>query len=224
MQQLTMTIQANPKIIVVDDHASVLDGTVHGIQQQYQEAKISVAQTAESALRLVTEEQPDLMVVDLCIPQTSGVSPTTEAGLQLLRDLMQRYPMLNITVQSAKTESLVRLKPMINAHEGGFTIAAKSLALSEMLTRVDWALQGLAFIPKEMRSGLEMKSEWLQMLKLAFGQGLQDKAIAEQMNISERTVRHYWTKIQDVLGVYPDEGINIRVQTGIRARQEGLID
>jgi DNA-binding NarL/FixJ family response regulator len=62
------------------------------------------------------------------------------------------------------------------------------------------------------------------MLKLAFGQGLQDKAIAEQMNISERTVRHYWTKIQDVLGVYPDEGINIRVQTGIRARQEGLID
>jgi len=224
MQQLIMPTQTNPKILVVDDHASVLEGTVNSIRQQYAEAKISVAQTAEKALGIVEEGQPDLMVVDLCIPQRNGESAKIETGLQLLRDLMQHYPTLNLMIQSANTASLVRLKPAINAHEGGFTIAAKSLSLPDMLTRVDWALQGLVFTPKEMRSGLEMKSEWLQMLKLAFEGGLQDKAIAEQMNISERTVRHYWTKIQDALGVYPDEGKNIRIHTGIRARQEGLID
>jgi hypothetical protein len=37
-------------------------------------------------------------------------------------------------------------------------------------------------------------------------------------------VRHYWNKVQDALGVYPDEGKNIRIQTQIRAREEGLID
>ena len=50
-----------------------------------------------------------------------------------------------------------------------------------------------------------MKPEWLQVLQLAFQESLQDKAIAERMNVGERTVRHYWSKIQDVLDVYPDE-------------------
>ncbi|NEN99535.1 MAG: DNA-binding response regulator, partial [Moorea sp. SIO3I7] len=44
----------------------------------------------------------------------------------------------------------------------------------------------------------------------------------------ERAVRTYWTKIQDVLGVYPQdckqEGKNIRITTLNRAREEGLID
>jgi DNA-binding NarL/FixJ family response regulator len=75
-----------------------------------------------------------------------------------------------------------------------------------------------------MRGGLEVKPEWLQVLQLAFQQGLQDKAIADQMKVSERTVRHYWSKVQDVLAVYPDPGKNIRIQTEIRAREEGLID
>jgi hypothetical protein len=44
------------------------------------------------------------------------------------------------------------------------------------------------------------------------------------MHRAERSVRTYWTKIQDVLGVYPEEGKNMRIQTEIRARQEGLID
>jgi DNA-binding NarL/FixJ family response regulator len=219
----TMTTQTNPKILVIDDHSAVLDGTVNSIRQKYPEAKISIAQTAQAALA-EAKANPDLVVVDLCLPETVGETAKTEVGLQLIRELMQQYPTLHFTVQSAYTASLVRLKPAINSHEGGFTIVSKSLSLQEMLDRIDWALQGLVFIPKEMRSGLEMKSEWLQMLKFAFEEGLQDKAIAERMNVAERTVRHYWTRIQDVLGVYPDEGKNIRIQTEIRARQEGLID
>ncbi|MEO1352887.1 MAG: LuxR C-terminal-related transcriptional regulator, partial [Cyanobacteria bacterium J06635_15] len=68
------------------------------------------------------------------------------------------------------------------------------------------------------------RPEWLEVLQLAFREGLQDKAIAEKMSISERTVRHYWTKVQDALGVYPNAGKNIRIQTEIRSREEGLID
>jgi DNA-binding NarL/FixJ family response regulator len=93
-----------------------------------------------------------------------------------------------------------------------------------MLDKVAWALQGIIYTPKDMRTVLEVKPEWLKVLQLAFQEGLQDKAIAERMNVSERTVRHYWTKVQDALGVYPDPGKNIRIQTEIRAREEGLID
>ncbi len=75
-----------------------------------------------------------------------------------------------------------------------------------------------------MQAGLEVKPEWLTLLTLAFGEGLQDKAIAQRMRVSERTVRHYWTKVQDALEIYPEEGKNIRIQTEMRSREEGLID
>ena len=93
-----------------------------------------------------------------------------------------------------------------------------------MLIKVDWALKGLLYTPPEMRTGLEIKAEWLQMLQLAFLEGMTDKAIAQKMNVSERTVRHYWTRAQDALEVYPDEGVNIRIQTYNRARETGLLD
>jgi DNA-binding NarL/FixJ family response regulator len=44
------------------------------------------------------------------------------------------------------------------------------------------------------------------------------------MNLSLRTVRHYWTKVQDVLGIYPEDGKSLRIQTEKRAREEGFID
>lgn len=215
---------AKLKILVVDDHELVLGGTLAALQQTYPAATLVTAQTLQDTFKRIEAGQPDLMIADLSMPESDGQIAKTETGIQLLKTLMERYPTLNIVVQSAHVRSLVRLKAAISAHEGGFTVADKSLPMKEMLTKVEWALQGLIFTPKEMRSGLEVKPEWLEVLRLAFQEGLQDKAIAEQMKVAERTVRHYWTKIQDVLDVYPDEGKNIRIQTEMRAREEGLID
>lgn len=212
------------KILVIDDHESVLNGTVSALRQQYPEAEILTAQTAKAAQQQIQAALPELVVMDLSIPEAGGEPSKTDVGIQLLRTLMQDYSTLNIVVQSAYAKALVRLKPAINAHEGGFTIADKSLPLKEMLMMVDWAQRGVVYTPREMRTGLELKPEWVDVLKLAFEQGLQDKAIAERMSVSERTVRHYWTQVQDALGVYPEPGKNIRIQTEMRSREEGLID
>ncbi|MGF1512614.1 MAG: DNA-binding response regulator [Elainellaceae cyanobacterium] len=210
--------------VAVDDHESVLSGTVAALQKEYPDAKIVTANTAKAAKEQVTGAKPDAVVMDLSLPEAPNDAAQTETGIQLLRSLMQETPTLNIVVQSAHVRSLVRLKPLIDTHEGGFTIVDKSLSLKEMLTKVDWSLQGLIYTPREMRTGLEVKPEWLEVLVLAFQKGLQDKAIAQQINVSERSVRHYWTKVQDALDVYPEPGKNIRIQTEIRAREEGLID
>jgi DNA-binding NarL/FixJ family response regulator len=212
------------QMIVVDDHEAVLKGTVSALQQQFPEAEILTAQTVNEVQKLIAQTKPDVVVVDLSIPTISGDPSRIENGIQLLRSLMQEYPNLNIAVQSAHSQSLVRLKPAIHTHKGGFTIADKSLPLKEMLTKVDWAMQGVVYTPQDMRTRLELKSEWLEVLRLAFAEGLQDRAIAEHINVSERTVRHYWTQVQDALGVYPDQGKNIRIQTEIKARELGLID
>ena len=217
---------ASLKILLIDDHELVLGGTLDVLLQQYPGAEIVTVQTARNALEEVEKFQPELVVMDLSIPDKPGVDARTDTGIQLLRTLIKNYPNLNLVVQSAHVRTLVRIRLEIDAHKGGFTVADKSLSSKDMLTRVNWALQGLTHTKdiKGMHSGLEVKPEWLTVLTLAFEEGLQDKAIAERMCVSERMVRHYWSKVQDVLDVYPEEGKNIRIQTEMRAREEGLID
>ncbi|MFK8184227.1 MAG: response regulator [Phormidesmis sp.] len=212
------------KILVVDDHEAVLGGTLSALQKDYATAKISTATTAQDALQELAVDLPDIVIADLSIPMQSGGVPQIKNGMQLLRQLMSDYPDLNIVVQSAHVRSLVRLKPSIDTHRGGFTIADKNLSMKEMLVKVDWALKGVIYTPRDMRNGIEVRPEWLQVLQLAFQEGLQDKAIAERMNVAERTVRYYWSKVQNALDIYPEAGKNIRIKTEIRAREEGLLD
>lgn len=221
-----MSDTANSKMtfVVVDDHEAILSGTVAAIQQQYPDAQIITAKNQAMAWDQIASVDPAVVIMDLSIPAKPEGPSQTENGLQLLRSLLEKYERLNIVVQSAHSKTLIRLKPAIDAHQGGFTVSDKSASIEEMMKKVDWAMQGVMFTPREMRNGLEIKPEWLEVIELAFNEGMQDKAIAEKMCVAERTVRHYWTKVQDALEVYPEEGKNIRIMTQIRARQEGLLD
>ncbi len=219
--------QEKPTILVVDDHELILDGTLDVLLRQYPEAKIITVQTAQDALYQVHKLQLDLAVVDLSISQQLGMTAQIDTGIQLLQKLMKNYPELNLMVQSSYVRALVRIRHEIDNHQGGFVVADKGLSKEEMLTRVNLALQ-LATHTKDLGRKIEVKPEWLEVLRLAFEEGLTDRAIADRMIVAERTVRNYWTKIQDVLSIYPEyskkDGRNIRIETEIRAREEGLID
>lgn len=210
--------------LVVDDHALVLGGTLSILKQEYPEAAILTAENAHSALQKVEQTHPNLVIVDLVMPDNSGETAQANSGLQLLKTIMKRYPKQNIVVQSAHVRTLIWLKPTIDNHMGGFTVVDKSQPMKDMLVMIDWALRERTYTPREIRNGLQLKPAWLQVLQLAFQEGLQDTAIAKRMNVAERTVQYYWTKIRDVLEVYPDDDKNLRIQTELRAREEGLID
>lgn len=212
--------------LIVDDHAMVLSGTLNILRQEYPEADILTAPTAQEALLQVAQKTPDLVIVDLVMPEKIGETAQAKAnsGLQLLKTLMEQYPSLNIVVQSAHVRTLVWLKPSIDNHMGGFTVVDKSQPMKDLLAMVDWALHERIYTPREIRNGLQLKPAWMQVLQFAFQESLQDTAIAKRMNVCERTVQYYWTKIRDVLEVYPDDDKNLRIQTEVRAREEGLID
>jgi DNA-binding NarL/FixJ family response regulator len=211
------------KILVIDDHQLILTGTLNVLQQQYPDAAIAKADTVVEAIAQITNSEFDLIVMDLSIPEQAGAIAHIDIGINLLQHLLKRYPQQNFLVQSSYVKALVRIKHEIDEHQGGFAIADKGLYESEMLIRVNLALQG-ATHTKDIKTGLELKPEWLEVLKLAFEKGSTDREISLKMHKSERAVRTYWTKIQDVLGVYPEAGKNMRIQTEIRARKEGLID
>lgn len=214
--------------LIVDDHEVILTGTLSALKQTYPEAAIITARNAQEALQLVEQAHPSLVIVDLVMPEMVGETAQVNSGIQLLKTLMAHYPSLNIVVQSAHVRTLVWLKPSIDNHMGGFTIVDKSLPMKELLMMVDWALNERTYTPKEIRNGLQLKPEWFEVLQLAFKQGLQDTAIAKRMNVSERTIQYYWSKIRDVLEVYLDEDEkkdkNIRIQTEMRARELGVLD
>jgi DNA-binding NarL/FixJ family response regulator len=222
MSQLSRPDQQT--FLIVDDHAMILGGTLDILKQEYPQAKFFTAQTAQEALQKVEEIQPGVVLVDLVMPEAVGETAQANAGLQLLKTLMERHPKLNIVVQSAHVRTLVWLKPTIDSHLGGFTVVDKSQPRKDLLTMVDWSLQERTYTPREIRNGIQLKPAWMQVLQLAFQESLQDSAIAKRMNISERTVQYYWTKIRDVLEVYPDNDKNLRIQTEVRAREEGLLD
>lgn len=221
-----------PKILIVDDHYLIISGTLNMLQRQYPDMEILIAKTVKDAFYEVEKVQKenssfDLVILDLSIPEKTGMIANTDAGIQLIKDLLDKYPTLNVMVQSSYTKALVRIKYEIDEHQGGFVIADKGLSEQDMLIRINLAIQG-ATHTKDIKNGLELKPEWLEVLNLAFDEGLQDKIISEKMHLHERTVRVYWTKIQDALSVYPEDcklrGKNMRIQTEIRAREEGLID
>ncbi|MEH2043506.1 hypothetical protein [Nostoc sp.] len=144
--------------------------------------------------------------------------------MQLINTLMSSPLAPNLVVLSTNVKPLVRLKPMINAYEGGFAAMDKSLPIREMLKFVDLALRGSIYLSSELRSRPEFDRKRIEVLTLKYEEGLTDKAIAQKMKLSDRTVRNYWIRVQDSLGVYDEPGKELRIQIEIAARKIGLIN
>lgn len=216
--------QPSQQIIAIDDHEMILSGVVNLLKTRYPTANVQVAQTRQAGEELIASLHPGLVVMDLAIPERTSGKPSADVGVGLVETLLQQYPTLNIGVLSANSNPLVRLKPQIDNHEGGFTVSNKGWAAEIILQKVNMALEGGRYLPREMKLGLELKPEWLDLLRLAFQEGLTDKMIAKRMIISEKTVQNYFHKVQDVLEVYSEEGQNLRIQTSNKARAAGLID
>ncbi|MBW4520200.1 MAG: response regulator transcription factor [Scytolyngbya sp. HA4215-MV1] len=211
------------KILVADGQEVFLRGTLSFLKTQYPQAEICTARTGEAVLTEIQRFQPDLVVLDVILPEKIGEPARSEAGIQLLKILMQKYPNLHLTVQSTCIKLLIRIRAEIDGHKGGFTAVDKSLSGQDLLTRINWALQGLTHT-KDLGTDLEMKPEWLEVLRLAFVEELTNRAIAQRMQVSARTVQIYWTKIQEALEVYQEKGKDLKIQTENRARKIGLID
>ena len=218
-------------ILLIDAHDIFLSGTRELLRSCYPNAKVFTAQTVENTLNQFSTFEPDLVVMDILLAKNPGETPRTSTGINLLTNLIENYPKLNIVIHTKHIKSLLRMKQKIYSHIGGFTVADKILSSKEVVTRVNWALERLTDIKDIISihsSNLELKPECLRLLNLAFKEGLKDKAIAQRMCVSERMVRHYWALVQEALDIDCEElknqGKNLRVMTQIRAREAGLID
>ena len=98
------------RILVIDDHAMVLGGTTTALKIHYPDAELYTAQTAQQGFEQVKVVSPDVIIIDLSMPEKTGEAAKVDTGIQLLRQIMNDFPNLNIVVQSAHVKSLIRIK------------------------------------------------------------------------------------------------------------------
>jgi DNA-binding NarL/FixJ family response regulator len=209
--------------LVIDDHEAILEGTVPALKRSYPDADILTAQDVQTFQLLLNSYNPTLIVLDLSLPEKPNSLATSDVGIRLLKALLESKNAPNILVLSTNIKPLIQLKPIINAYEGGFAAMDKSLPVKEMLRLVDFALRGSIYLPPELRARPEFDRRWLEVLTLKYQEGLTDKAIAERMQVSDRTVRNYWIRLQDALGVYDEPDKDLRIQIELAARKVGLL-
>jgi DNA-binding NarL/FixJ family response regulator len=209
--------------LVIDDHEAILEGTVPALKRTYPASEILTAQDVQTA-QMHLSYHPTLVVIDLSLPAKPYGQASPEVGIQFLKTIIESKLAPNILVLSTNIKPLIQLKPMINSYEGGFAAMDKSLPIQEMLRLTDFALRGSIYLPPQLRSRSEFDRKWLEVLTLKFQEGLTDKAIAERMQLSDRTIRNYWVRLQDALGVDDEPDKELRIQIEIAARKLGLIN
>lgn len=197
------------KLLVVEDHALVREGLARLLRQL--EEKVEVTETAdfEAALAALDDERDfDLVLLDLALPGIDGF-----AGLNILR---QRYPALPVAVVSA-FDDLPTVTRVLNNGASGFI--PKALSGDDLLNAVREVLAGNIFRPGHLRPAkiddaaplppskgavkpaeVGLTDRQAQVLALMV-RGLSNREIADQLELSEGTVKIHATAVFKALGV-----------------------
>jgi DNA-binding NarL/FixJ family response regulator len=208
------------RVVLVDDHQIVL----HGLQQLFERQDdidvLACCRDGASAIAAVVEHQPDVLVLDLRMPQQSG--------LDVLRALAGQYGACRRVLLTAA----IRDEEVMEAMKlGVMGLVLKESSPEVLLECVRAVHEGRQWIEREtvtrafqsvlVRDAAEKSPDALTAREVEIvrmvSQGLRNKVIAERLSISEGTVKVHLHNIYDKLGV---DG---RLELMLCAQQRGLI-
>ncbi len=193
------------RVVVADDFPLVREGVVRALNSDPAIEVIAQAENGHDALKLAEDLKPDVMILDLRMPDLGG--------LAVLDKLRTSRPQIRIIVMTASEQASTLLdaiaagaagylskrstgeelrQAVITAHGGG-SVITPSLA-SHLLKEFSSSARG------EQSPVRPLQGRELDVLRLVV-QGKTDNEIGKELFISPRTVQNHLTRIREKTGL-----------------------
>ncbi len=214
------------RVALVDDHPIVRDGLVAVLSDEPDFEVVGTAPTAEDALRLVSAQRPDVMLLDLELPGMGGVealpelakaSPTTRVIVFTAYDTEERVigalraGAKGYLLKGATSEEIAQA--IRTVHAGGSHLSTRVAAT--VVAELRGGRDGSGS-PARARVAAALTTRERQVLRLV-ADGRTNKEIARELSITERTAKFHVTSLLNKLGA------DNRAQAAVLAVQRGLL-
>lgn len=192
------------KVLLVDDHPLVLESLSSLLEPTF--TIVDKVQDARHIMSRVLEHRPDVILMDACMPGTSGFAAT--------REVKTRLPKVKVIQVTMLTEA-TSISEAFRAGANGYVL--KQSASEELRLAIETVYANKRFlsekIPSDVRESLE--NEWFKPqdysgnltnrereVVILLARGETAKKIAQQLDISVKTVEFHRGNIARKLGVH----------------------
>ncbi|MFQ5523122.1 MAG: response regulator [Acidimicrobiia bacterium] len=192
------------RILLVDDHEVVRQGIKALIDSQEDMEVVGEAATAEDGIRRVGYDDPDVVVLDVRLPDASGV--------EACREIRSRFPDVKVLMLTSFADEEALMSAILAGAAGYVLKRVKGTELIEDIRRVG---TGASLLDPEMtqrlfdrlRSGprsdplLARLSDQEREIVFRIAEGKTNRQIAEEMFLAEKTVKNYVSNLLTKLGM-----------------------
>jgi two-component system, NarL family, nitrate/nitrite response regulator NarL len=209
------------RLVLADDHPIVLDGLEQLFRAQKDFAIVARCHDGAETLRAVRQHRPDVLLLDIRMPAPDGLQVIRElqgdglpTRIVLLTAALEEDDVLEavrlgvkgVVLKEMAPQMLVECVRKVAAGEQWIERRSLTMALDKVLRReAGFREVSATLTPRE-----------IEIVRLA-ARGLRNQAIANQLHISEGTVKVHLHNIYEKLGV---DG---RVALTLYAREKGLL-
>lgn len=173
------------KVFIVDDHYMVIEGIRSLLQNEKNIEWLGHASNAASCLAFLKQQQPDVILMDINLPDVSGI--------ELCKEVRQKYPAVFVIGLSTFNQQSFIQKMMDNGASG---YVLKNATQEELMEAIAAVAAGKTFLSDEAAQSLRKNNEEevpvltrreKEVLEL-IADGLTNNEIAQKLFISVTTV------------------------------------
>jgi NarL family two-component system response regulator LiaR len=195
-------IESKPiRVLTVDDHA-ILRGGLKFLLLAFEDIElVGEARSGPEAVRLCGQLQPDVVLMDMMMPEMDGVAATQAIKEQcpdiqvLVLSSFSDHALVQRVMQAGAIGYLLKDVPMDELADGIRAAAAAKTVLAPEAAQALVRAMG----PQAPQPGNDLTERQLEILALLVD-GLTNNEIAEQLFLSPYTVRNHISEILSKLG------------------------
>lgn len=210
------------RVLLADDHILVRQGIRQFLEEAGDIEVIAEADNGREALRLVAKERPDIAVLDIRMPEITGVEATRRIKLEhpdvrvLILTAYDDDPYVFALLQAGADGYVLKTASADELVEAVRSLSAGDTALSPAI-----ATKVVRQMAQQRPAGAGQQVEVLtareiEVLRSA-ARGMTNREIGQQLSISHRTVQGH------LASIYGKLGVNSRTEAVTEALRRGWI-